>query len=62
MRFSDRAGHPQTDSQPGLFRGYKRFENLFRPEADLRLADFRPLGQARTRLSIVALKTAKKLG
>jgi hypothetical protein len=30
MRFSDQAGHRQTDSQPGLFRGHKRFENLFR--------------------------------
>ena len=35
-------------------------KSLFRPEADLRFADFRPLGQARTTgLSIVALKTAK---
>ena len=60
MRFGDQAGHHQTDSQPGLFRGYKRFENLFRPGADLRFADFRPLGQARTTgLSIVALKTAE---
>lgn len=60
MRFSDQAGHRQTDSQPGLFRGYKRFENLFCPGADLRFADFRPLGQALTTgLSIVALKTAK---